>query len=74
MWICDVGVDLGGGDVAMAKQGLDRPQVGAVHQQISSEAVSKRMRADMFGDASQQSIAGYHALDAAGSQAVIVAG
>jgi len=27
----DVGVDLGGGDVAVAEQGLDRAQVGAVH-------------------------------------------
>lgn len=28
----DVGVNLGGGDVAVAEQGLDRAQVGAVHQ------------------------------------------
>ena len=37
----DVGVNLGSGDVGMAEHGLDRTQVGAIHEKVSSEAVAQ---------------------------------
>jgi hypothetical protein len=36
----DVGVDLGGGDVAVAQEVLDDTQVGAAFQQMGGEAVA----------------------------------
>jgi hypothetical protein len=38
--IGDVRVDLGSGDIAMAKQCLDRTRVGAMLQKVSCEAVA----------------------------------
>ena len=35
----DVGVNLGGADVSMAKHGLDRAEVGAIHEEVSGEGV-----------------------------------
>ncbi len=42
----DVGVDLGGGDVGVAEQGLDNAQVGAAFQQVGGEGVAQDVRAD----------------------------
>src|SRR5215218_5277669 len=42
-FLVNVGVDLGGGDVGVAKHGLDRPQVGSVLQQMGGEAVAEHM-------------------------------
>ena len=41
MLVGDVGVDLGGGDVGVAKQSLDGTEIGAVHEQVSGEAVTE---------------------------------
>ena len=65
VWVGDVGVDLGGGDVAVAEQGLDGAQVGAIHQEVGGKGVAQGVRADMLGDAGQQGIAGHQSLDAA---------
>ena len=42
----DVGVDLGGGDVGVAQQGLDDAQVGAAFQQMGGEGVAQDVGAD----------------------------
>jgi hypothetical protein len=41
-----VGVDLGGGDVGVAQQGLDDAQVGAAFQQVGGEGVAQDVGAD----------------------------
>ena len=42
-----MGVDLGGGDVGVAQQGLDDAQVGAALQQMGGEGVAKDVGADL---------------------------
>ncbi len=37
----DVGIDLGGGEVAVAEQHLHDPQVGAVIEQMGGEGVTQ---------------------------------
>ncbi len=32
MWVGDVGINLGGGNVAVAEHGLDGSNIGAVHE------------------------------------------
>ena len=41
-----MGVDLGGGDVGVAEQGLDHPQIRAALQQVGGEGVAQDVRAD----------------------------
>ena len=41
-----MGVDLGGGDVGVAEQLLDLPEVGAAGQEMRGKAVSQRVRTD----------------------------
>ena len=43
----DVGVDLGGGDVGVAEQGLHRAQIGAALQQVGGEGVAQDVRTDL---------------------------
>ena len=38
--IGNVGIDLGRGDIGVAKEGLDRAEVGAVHEKVGRERVS----------------------------------
>ena len=45
----DVGVDLGGGDVRMAEQGLDDPEVCAALEQVGGEGVPQDVGRDPFG-------------------------
>ena len=40
MGVGDVGIDLGGGDVAVTEKGLDRAQVRAVHKEIGCKAMA----------------------------------
>ena len=35
-----MGVDLGGGDVGVAEHGLDGAEIGAVHEEVGSEAMA----------------------------------
>ncbi len=44
MGVSNVSVDLGGANVGMAEHGLDRTQVGAVHEQVGGKAVPERVR------------------------------
>ena len=61
----DVGVDLGGTDVGMAEHGLDGAKVGAIHKQISSETVAKRVRRDVLSDTGEASVFFDNAFDTA---------
>lgn len=68
MRVGHVGVDLGGGDIAMPQHRLDRTQIGTIHQQVGSERVAQSVRGDMLGDARCLSIFTDDSLDRAGSQ------
>lgn len=63
-----MGVDLGGGDIAMPQHRLDRAQVGSIHQQIGGERVAQSVGSDMLRDAGCLSIFTDNSLDRAGSQ------
>ena len=43
-------VNLGSGNIGMAKEFLHRPQIRAVHQKIRGKAVAQHMRMNFFGD------------------------
>ncbi len=45
----DVGVDHGGGKIAMSQQGLNRADVGAALEQVGGKGMAKRMGADALG-------------------------
>ena len=47
-----LGIHLGGGDIAVTHQLLDRTHIGAIFQQMHSEAVAQRMRCDLLLDMS----------------------
>lgn len=46
VWVGDVGVNLGGCDVAVAEHGLDAAEVGAVHEEACGEGVAQGVRCD----------------------------
>ena len=69
----DVGVDLGGTDVGMAEHGLDGAKVGAIHKQISSETVAKRVRRDVLSDTGEASVFFDDTLNTARGDAAVVA-
>ena len=69
MRVGHVGIDLGGGDIAVPQHRLNRAQVGAIHQQVGGERVAQSVRSDMLGDAGCLSIFTDDSLDRAGSQA-----
>lgn len=69
-----MGVDLGGGDVGVAEHGLDGAEVGAVHEEVSGEAVAEGVGGDVLGDASGFGIFFDDAFDGAGGEAAVVAG
>ena len=45
--LIDMRVDLGGGDIGMAEQFLNDPQVGTVAEKVGGKAVSKQMGIDI---------------------------
>ena len=51
VFVGDMGVNLGGAYVGVAKKGLDRTQIGAIAKQIGSEEVAHGMRCHSFRDA-----------------------
>ena len=71
--IGDVSVDLGGGNVGVTEERLDRAQVGAVHKEVGSKTVTQSMWSDMFGDAGVASVSLDDALNAARGETAIVA-
>lgn len=51
MGVGDMGVDLGGADVGVAEERLDRAEVGAVDEEIGGEGMAEGVRGNVFGDA-----------------------
>ena len=49
--VSDMSVYLGSSHVAVAQHGLDGPQIGSIHKQVSGERVAQGVRGDVFGDA-----------------------
>ena len=74
MLVGDVGVDLGGGDVGVAEQGLDGAEVGAVHEKVGSEAVAEGVGGNMLGDAGGACVFLDDALNGAGGEAAEITG
>ena len=74
MRIRDVGVDLRGGNVGVAKEGLDGTEVGAVHKEVGGKGMAQSVWADMLGDAGHASVFFDDALDAARSETAEIAG
>lgn len=56
MGVGNVGVNLGGTDIGVTEEGLNRAEIGAVHEEISSKAVTQSVRSDMFGDAGRAGV------------------
>jgi len=52
----DMGVDLGRRQVAVAKQHLHHPQIGAVVEQMGGEGVAQGVRREVFADARLQGV------------------
>lgn len=50
MGVGDVGVNLSGADVGMSKKSLDGSKIGAVHEKVGCERVTKGMRSNMLGN------------------------
>ena len=66
-------INLGGGNIGMAEHGLNRANIGAVHEEIGGEGMAKSMRGDMFGDAGLFSVFFDNALDRASGEAAKIA-
>ncbi len=63
-----MGVDLGGGDIAVPQHRLNRAQVGAIHQHVGGERVAQGVGSDVLSDARCLSIFTDDSLDRAGGQ------
>ena len=50
LFVRHVGIYLGGGDVGVAKEGLDGAEIGAVGEQVGGKAMTDDMRSDFFRD------------------------
>ena len=70
----DVGVDLGGRDVLVAKEFLHASEVGAVGQEISRIRVAEGMGGDFFGETGRPGVFRYHELDRPRRKAAVVVG
>ena len=53
---CDVGINLGRGNVSVTQQQLNYPQVCTVVQQMGREGVAEDMRREWRSDACQQRV------------------
>ena len=73
MMIRDVGIDLGGRNIGVAKKRLNRAKVCAVHEEVRSEGMPERVWTDMFGDAGHASIFFDDAFDRASGEAAMIA-
>ena len=68
-----VGIDLGGADVGMAQQFLDRAQIAARLQQVRREGMAQHMRMHAARNALRTSMALQPRLHRAGRQAPALA-
>ena len=72
MMIRDVGIDLGGRNIGVAEQGLNRTKVCAIHEKVRSEGMPERVWTDMLGDAGHASIFFDDAFDRASGEAAMI--
>ena len=63
-----MGVNLGGGDIGVAEHGLNRAEVGAVHEKVGGERVAEGVGSDVFGDAGGFGVVVDDTLDGAGGE------
>ena len=63
MFLIDVGVDLGGGNIGVAEHFLDAAQVGAALEQMSAETMAQGVGGYFAGHAGSQSGATYDTPD-----------
>ena len=63
-FVGDVGIDLRGGDGGVAEHRLNRPDIGAVDEEIGRETVAERVGMDIFADAGFFGIVFHQPLDA----------
>lgn len=50
VFLVEVGVDLGGGDVGVAEEFLNHTQVGAAFEEVGGEGVAEEVRVDFVGE------------------------
>lgn len=74
MGVGDVSIDLGGRNVGVTEESLDRAEVGAVHQKVGGERMTKSVGRDVLRDAGGAGVFFDNTLDGAGSETTIVAG
>ena len=70
LFIRHVGVYLGGGDVGVAEEGLDRAKVGAVGEQVGGKAVADDVGGYFFGNSGFYGPLFYHSFHRTGGKAV----
>jgi hypothetical protein len=68
------GITLGGGEAGMAKEFLDRTQVGAIAEQMRGKGMAQRMRGGVLGQAIEAAEVAQSFLHNAGVQAARIAG
>ena len=68
MFVGYVGIDLGGGYVGVAEEGLDGAEVGAVFEEVGGEGVADDVGSDLSGDTGLYRVALHDALDRAGGE------
>lgn len=73
MLVGDVGVDLGGGDVGVAEHSLDGAEIGAVHEEVSGEAVAQSVGRNVLGDAGGAGVFLDDAFNGAAGETAIIA-
>lgn len=74
MRVGNVSIDLGGGDIGVAKHGLDGAQVGAVHEKVGSEAVAEGVWGNVLGDAGHFGVFLDDALNRASGEPAVITG
>ena len=72
MFVCDVCVNLGGGDVCVAEHDLYGANIGAVTEEIRSKAVADDVGSNFFGNSRGDSIIFYDTFNRAGGEAICV--
>lgn len=72
--LVDVGVNFSGGEVGMAEEFLDDPQVSAAGEQVSGERVAEEVGVNRGGDAGAAGGVPDHAPEAGGGERAAVAG
>ena len=70
--VCNVRINLRGGDTGVSQHRLHRANVGATHEQVGGKGMAQGVRRDVFGDARLNGIVLDQTLDGTGSQARVL--